>query len=109
VHNGPVNRAKEELLDRSKAAGADFLQLRTADAPVGGLSEWLADRVRTAIADGRLPVDSRLPPSRVLAFELGVSRGVVTEAYQRLIDDGHVAGRGRAGSIVLADRAGRAG
>jgi GntR family transcriptional regulator/MocR family aminotransferase len=97
-----VNRAKEELLDRSKAAGADFLQLRTADAPVGGLSEWLADRVRTAIADGRLPVDSRLPPSRVLAFELGVSRGVVTEAYQRLIDDGHVAGRGRAGSIVLA-------
>ena len=32
-----------------------------------------------------------------LAAELGVSRGVVTEAYQRLAEDGHVAGRGRCG------------
>ncbi|WP_242894973.1 MocR-like pyridoxine biosynthesis transcription factor PdxR [Actinomadura litoris] len=84
------------------ARGADFLQLDPADAPPGGLSEWLAGRLRDAIGDGRLPVGGRLPASRVLAAELGVSRGVVTEAYQRLVDDGHVAGRGRGGTVVVA-------
>ncbi|WP_242910445.1 MocR-like pyridoxine biosynthesis transcription factor PdxR [Actinomadura terrae] len=85
-----------------EARGADFLQLDPADAPPGGLSEWLAGRLRDAIGDGRLPVGGRLPASRVLAAELGVSRGVVTEAYQRLVDDGHVAGRGRGGTVVVA-------
>ncbi|MFB4303954.1 PLP-dependent aminotransferase family protein [Actinomadura sp. NTSP31] len=82
--------------------GADFLQLDTADAPPGGKADWLARRLREAIGDGRLPVGSRLPATRVLAADLRVSRGVVTDAYQRLIDDGHVAGRGRAGTIVVA-------
>jgi GntR family transcriptional regulator/MocR family aminotransferase len=100
-HNGPVSRSKADSLDRSKS-GADFLQLNLAEAPPGGLSDWLAERLRRAIADGRLPVGSRLPPSRVLAEELRVSRGVVTEAYQRLTEDGRVAGRGRAGTVVLA-------
>ncbi|MFL6056535.1 MAG: GntR family transcriptional regulator [Actinoallomurus sp.] len=45
---------------------------------------------------------SRLPATRSLAAELGVSRGVVTEAYQRLTEDGHVAGRGRADTVVVA-------
>ncbi len=86
--------------------GTDFLQLNRRDAPPGGLSDWLARRLRLAISDGRLPVGSRLPASRVLAAELGVSRGVVTEAYQRLTEDGHVAGRGRRGTIVVAAPAG---
>ncbi|WP_329483750.1 PLP-dependent aminotransferase family protein [Kribbella sp. NBC_01484] len=83
-------------------AGADFLQLNPADAPAGGLADWLTDRLRTAISDGRLPLGTRLPATRVLAAELHISRGVVTEAYQRLTEDGHVAGRGRAGTIVVA-------
>ncbi|MEU0270527.1 winged helix-turn-helix domain-containing protein, partial [Streptomyces sp. NPDC006307] len=66
------------------------------------MSAWLADRLRRAIADGSLPVGSRLPATRVLAAELRVSRGVVTEAYQRLTEDGHVAGRRRGGTIVVA-------
>ena len=41
---------------------------------------------------------SKLPASRTLATELGVSRGVVTEAYQRLAEDGQVTARGRAGT-----------
>jgi GntR family transcriptional regulator / MocR family aminotransferase len=83
-------------------SGSDFLQLNTGEAPAGGLSTWLADRLRQAISDGRLPLGSRLPATRVLAADLRVSRGVVTEAYQRLIEDGHVAGRGRAGTVVVA-------
>jgi GntR family transcriptional regulator/MocR family aminotransferase len=96
-----MGRSKPELVDRS-IIGSDFLQLSLEDAPVGGLSDGLTERWREAIADGRLPVGSRLPATRLLAAELRVSRGVVTEAYQRLIEDGHVAGRGRAGTVVLA-------
>ncbi|MBD2894217.1 HTH-type transcriptional regulatory protein GabR [Actinomadura sp. RB99] len=91
--NGPGTRV---------GIGADFLQLDTAEAPPGGMAAWLARRLREAIADGRLPVGSRLPATRVLAADLRVSRGVVTDAYQRLTDDGHIAGRGRAGTIVVA-------
>lgn len=82
-------------------AGADFLHLTIDEAPSGGKSEWLVQQIRLALADGRLPVGSRLPATRVLAGELGVSRGVVTEAYQRLVEDGYLAGRGRNGTIVV--------
>ncbi|MFJ1932148.1 PLP-dependent aminotransferase family protein [Kitasatospora sp. NPDC088160] len=103
-HNGPVNRSKEAPDGRSKQAdpGADFLQLDTADAPPGGLTGWLARRLREAIADGRLPTGSRLPATRGLAAELGVSRGVVTDAYRRLAEEGQIAGRGRGGTVVVA-------
>jgi GntR family transcriptional regulator/MocR family aminotransferase len=97
-----VNRSNHPEIGRSKAAGTDFLQLRIQDAPPGALAHWLAGQLRTAISDGRLPQGSRLPATRVLATELQVSRGVVTEAYQRLTEDGHVAGRGRSGTIVVA-------
>ncbi|MFI0445143.1 PLP-dependent aminotransferase family protein [Actinomadura sp. 6N118] len=95
-----MNRSKSDVDDRS--IGSDFLQLNVAEAPVGGLSEWLAAQLRNAISDGRLPVGGRLPATRVLAAELKVSRGVVTEAYQRLAEVGQVVGRGRAGTIVVA-------
>ncbi|WP_328391203.1 PLP-dependent aminotransferase family protein [Streptomyces sp. NBC_00400] len=89
--------------DSSGSSGSsDFLQLNIAEAPAGGRSDWLARELRRAIADGRLPVGSRLPATRVLAAELRVSRGVITEAYQRLTEDGQLAGRRRGGTVVVA-------
>ncbi|WFB10733.1 PLP-dependent aminotransferase family protein [Streptomyces sp. LX-29] len=99
-----MNRSNGRPTDRSitSGPGSDFLQLDVARAPVGGLSDWLARQLRLAVSDGRLPVGSRLPASRVLAAELRVSRGVVTEAYRRLVEDGHAVGRGRNGTVVVA-------
>ncbi|MET0235726.1 MAG: PLP-dependent aminotransferase family protein [Kibdelosporangium sp.] len=97
-----MSRAKPGSAERSITGGSDFLQLTIADAPPGGRSDWLAGQLRLAMSDGRLPVGSRLPATRVLAAELNVSRGVITEAYQRLTEDGHVAGRGRGGTVVVA-------
>jgi DNA-binding transcriptional MocR family regulator len=97
-----VPRAKESISDGAITAGADFLHLDVGEARAGGRTDWLAARLRQAIADGRIPVGSRLPATRLLAADLGVSRGVVTEAYQRLVEDGQVAGRGRAGTVVVA-------
>jgi GntR family transcriptional regulator/MocR family aminotransferase len=91
-----------KTLDEWSISGTDFLQLDRADAPAGGLADWLAQHLRRAISHGRLPVGSRLPATRVLAAELGVSRGVVTEAYRRLAEDGRLAGRGRSGTRVVA-------
>ena len=96
-----MDRSNDTQVHRS-IIGTDFLQLDRADAPAGGLADWLAQHLRAAIGDGRLPVGSRLPATRVLAEELHVSRGVVTEAYQRLIEDGQLAGHGRAGTRVVA-------
>src|SRR4249920_4269614 len=81
--------------------GADFLQLSPAAAPARGLTGWLADAVRAAIMDGRLGAGTPLPATRLLAGDLGVSRGVIVEAYQRLADEGLVSARPGAGTRVL--------
>jgi GntR family transcriptional regulator/MocR family aminotransferase len=84
--------------------GADFLQLSPGSAPGRGLTSWLADAVRGAIIDGRLQAGAPLPPTRVLADDLGISRGVIVEAYQRLADEGLVGARRGAGTRVLGLR-----
>ncbi|GAA1875866.1 PLP-dependent aminotransferase family protein [Lapillicoccus jejuensis] len=77
-----------------------FLQLDAAEAPRGGKAVWLADRLRAATADGRLPVGTALPPSRQLAAELGLSRGAVVEAYGQLAEEGLTTARAGAGTVV---------
>ncbi|HEY2270604.1 MAG TPA: PLP-dependent aminotransferase family protein [Streptosporangiaceae bacterium] len=81
--------------------GADFLQLSPENAPSRGLTGWLADAIRTAIMDGRLRAGTPLPATRLLAGDLGVSRGLVVEVYQRLADEGLVSGRPGTGTRVL--------
>ncbi len=58
--------------------------------------------LREAIVDGRLPVGHRLPPSRVLAADLGVARGSVATAYERLVAEGYLASRVGSGTFVAA-------
>jgi GntR family transcriptional regulator/MocR family aminotransferase len=82
--------------------GTDFLQLHRRAAPRRGLTGWLVAEVRTAVADGRLAPSAALPPTRTLAQDLGVSRGVVVEAYRRLVDEGLVVSRVGAGTVVAA-------
>ena len=55
------------------------------------LHRQIETSIRDAIRAGRLPRGSSLPPSRVLAADLGVSRGVVVEAYQQLTAEGYLA------------------
>jgi uncharacterized protein (DUF1330 family)/DNA-binding transcriptional regulator YhcF (GntR family) len=53
----------------------------------------LERELRDAIRAGRLHAGSKLPPSRVLADELQVSRGVVVEAYSQLMVEGDLVAR----------------
>jgi GntR family transcriptional regulator/MocR family aminotransferase len=57
------------------------------------------------VATGRLAPGARLPATRLLAGELSVSRGVVVDAYQRLIDEGLAAARTGAGTTIIARQA----
>jgi GntR family transcriptional regulator/MocR family aminotransferase len=56
--------------------------------------------IRAAIGDGRLPAGHRLPPSRALAADLGVARGSVATAYERLAAEGYLTTRVGSGTFV---------
>ena len=58
--------------------------------------------VEAILARAILPGD-KLPSSRMLATQLGVSRNTVVLAYQALIDTGFVQPRERSGYIVSID------
>jgi len=57
------------------------------------LHEQLERSLREDIRSGRLPGGTRMPSTRGLAVELGVSRGVVTEAYGQLAAEGYLSTR----------------
>src|SRR6266699_6605201 len=50
--------------------------------------------IRGRIRSGALPAGVALPPTRALAAELGVTRGVVVEAYAQLVAEGYLTSRG---------------
>jgi GntR family transcriptional regulator / MocR family aminotransferase len=64
------------------------------------LSVQLAGQLRAAMRDGRMRAGERLPSSRALATITGVSRTVVTEAYQQLYAEGWLEGRHGSGTFV---------
>lgn len=49
--------------------------------------------IRDSVQAGRLRAGTSLPPTRTLAAGLGVSRGVVVEAYQQLVAEGYLTSR----------------
>jgi len=49
--------------------------------------------IRQRIRSGALPSGVALPPTRALAAELGVTRGVVVEAYAQLVAEGYLTSR----------------
>lgn len=64
------------------------------------LNEQLFQQLRGWIRDGVVASGARLPPSRVLAEELGLSRNTVVLVYERLATEGYVARRIGAGTFV---------
>ena len=63
---------------------------RSAGQP---LRAQLEASLRDAIRSGRLRGGERLPSSRELARELGVSRGMVQECFSQLLAEGYLTSR----------------
>ncbi|WP_329113980.1 MocR-like pyridoxine biosynthesis transcription factor PdxR [Streptomyces sp. NBC_01465] len=66
------------------------LLLPAAAAPARSRGRMLQESLREAVRSGRLAAGTRLPASRELAADLGVSRGLVTEAYEQLTAEGYL-------------------
>ncbi|MDP9848995.1 PLP-dependent aminotransferase family protein [Streptosporangium lutulentum] len=78
----------------------------TVDRAAGGIAGQIARELRQAVRRGRLAAGVRLPASRELARDLGLSRGVIVEAYEQLVAEGFLISRIGAGTTVApaADR-----
>ncbi|WP_143569354.1 GntR family transcriptional regulator, partial [Streptomyces acidiscabies] len=75
-------------------------------APARTRGRAVQEALREAIRAGRLAAGTRLPSSRDLAADLGVSRGLVTEAYEQLTAEGYLrSGRGAGTWVGDAARA----
>ncbi|WP_250479228.1 MULTISPECIES: PLP-dependent aminotransferase family protein [unclassified Caballeronia] len=66
------------------------------------LSAQIYGSIRSAIESGQLAAGARLPSWSDLAAQLGVSRGTVRAAYERLIDEQFATGLGAAGTRIVA-------
>ncbi len=60
----------------------------------------LCDQIRQRITDGTLAQNTKLPPSRGLASDLGISRSTVVTAYEQLVAEGYIEGRTGSGYFI---------
>src|SRR4030095_7820325 len=65
-----------------------------------GLQRQIYASVQRAILDGIVGPGARLPPSRALADDLGVSRTTTLLAVQQLHDEGYLTARRGSGTFV---------
>ena len=61
---------------------------------------WLYAALRAEILDGRLRAGSRLPATRDLARQYGLSRGTIVAAFDQLISEGYIEGSVGSGTYV---------
>src|SRR5512139_2322024 len=67
------------------------------------LYRQLYAQLREAILERRLAPGVRLPSTRALAAELGVSRNTVIAAFEQLAAEGYLAGRTGSGTTVAGE------
>jgi GntR family transcriptional regulator/MocR family aminotransferase len=92
-------------MSRTKTSSALELFLPLDRDDPRPLHRQLEQGLRDAVRDGRLAAEADLPSSRALAGQLGVSRGIVVEAYEQLVAEGYLTSR-PGGSTRVAREAG---
>lgn len=90
------------MTSRANSGSRDLhLELRTRIEPGSRTArEQLITALREGIRTGGLSTETRLPPSRTLASDLGLARNTVAEAYAELVAEGWLASRQGAGTWV---------
>ncbi len=87
----------ELLVELDRSRGSDVRPLRAQ----------VEHQLRAAIQSGRLAGGERLPSSRELAAQLGLSRGLIQEAYAQLQAEGYLSARGGSATRVAPSSTGR--
>ena len=83
-----------------RAGGALLLSITIEHESVRPIATQLYVALRDMMLSGAIAARSRLPSSRTLAHDLGVSRTTVIDAFDRLIAEGLVESRVGAGTFV---------
>lgn len=77
------------------------LPLNLHQPPAGTpLYRWFYEELRAAILAGRLPSGARLPATRDLAAQYGMSRPTLVTAFEQLRSEGYVEGKVGSGTYV---------
>jgi GntR family transcriptional regulator/MocR family aminotransferase len=79
---------------------ATLLTLPLDPAAATPLFRQVYEGLRRGILDGTLAPGARLPATRGLAEELGVSRNTVLNAYEQLLAEGYLEGKAGSGTYV---------
>jgi GntR family transcriptional regulator/MocR family aminotransferase len=79
-----------------------FVTLRARKVSQIPMHRQIYEMMRQAILSGDLPAKSRIPSSRNLAQQLGISRMTVVNAYDQLFAEGYLEGKIGAGTFVAS-------
>src|ERR1700681_1343039 len=80
------------IIRTNSRLATDLLVELRRDGP-DPLHRQISATIRDGIRSGRLGLGTSWPPTRTVAADLGVSRGVVVEAYQQLVAEGYLTSR----------------
>jgi GntR family transcriptional regulator / MocR family aminotransferase len=84
---------------RTHEAAVPFIAVEPGARP---LYRQIYDGYRAAILEGKLRAGQRIPSTRALARELGISRLPVLTAFEQLLHEGYLEGRTGSGTFVAA-------
>lgn len=93
------------LMAKNRTTLAPEVLLALERASGRPLRAQLEERLREAVRAGTLAPGTMLPSTRLLAHDLGISRGVVVEAYAQLVAEGYLGACGGAATRVAAHTA----
>jgi len=94
---------RQAMARKSQQSRAPLLALAVDRDSTETLQDQLFRQISDIILSGRLPPGTRLPSSRALASDLGVSRNTVTAVFDRLMSEGYSEGRTGSGTCVSRD------
>ena len=83
-----------------QAAAVPFTSIPLEESSATPLYHQVYQRLRAAILLGQLLPGTRLPSTRQMASDLGVSRNTLMSAFDQLIAEGYVEGRVGSGTFV---------
>lgn len=88
---------------RSVKNGGTSLDLFLSLDGAGGLRDRIFRSLRSSVLDGRLAPGTRVPSSRAIASENGISRNTVLAAYDQLIAEGYFETLPGSGTYVASE------
>ncbi|GAB3629690.1 DNA-binding protein [Pandoraea terrae] len=100
---------KATLLSELLLGRLEHASSHVAGAQSRHMNRQVYDIIRQEILAGTLPAGSKLPASRQLATEVGISRNTVLFAYEQLLAEGYVTAASGSGTFVTDVFAGEAG